>query len=150
MQGPESTPPPPDQTPGEPPHATPLEYAPRAPSTFDWNICLRALLLLGAFVGIMVVVLPRFEKTFRDFDMEMPLATRMLLATSHAMRGGWWIALLAIPPGLGFVVGQLARPGRVLARTLIVVLFGLLVIFVVFGLFSPMMALIEGMARAKQ
>jgi type II secretory pathway component PulF len=153
MDVPEPPPPLPYETPGKLPHASrsgKAFKAPIVPGTFDWNICLRAMLLLMAFVGIMVFVIPRFEDNFRDFKMELPLTTRLLLATSHAMAGGWWIALLAIPPGLGFVVGQFDRLGRALARTLIVVLFGVLVVFVVLGLFSPMMTMIEGMTSTKR
>ena len=130
--------------------SSPLEYEPppgagRRPGVFDMSTFARAGVLVGAFVAIMVLVVPRFEDTFRDFKIELPAATKMLLATSRATAGGWWVALLAIPPGLAFLVAQFGRAGRAYARIAIIVASGALVLFVVLGVFQPMLTLIEGM-----
>lgn len=57
------------------------------------------MLVLGASVGIilflMMVVLPNFVDIFAQFNAPLPTPTRLLLATSSAMRSYWWLELAA-------------------------------------------------------
>ena len=119
------------------------------PRVLDGPTLWRSGLLVGIFVVIMVLVVPRLEDTFRDFRVDLPAVTKMLLATSRATSGGWWVALLAIPPGLAYLVAQFGRSGRAYARIAIVVATGALVLFVMLGIFMPMLTLVEGMTSKK-
>ncbi len=48
-------------------------------------------------MGIMIVVIPKFEKIFKDFDTELPAPTRALMAASSFIVNGGWIAALGMP-----------------------------------------------------
>jgi type IV pilus assembly protein PilC len=37
----------------------------------------------SAMIGVVFFLIPRFEKIFADFDMELPMATKVLMATSN-------------------------------------------------------------------
>jgi type IV pilus assembly protein PilC len=39
---------------------------------------------------IMVYIIPKFEKIFKDFDMELPDLTKWLMATSHWFADNWY------------------------------------------------------------
>ena len=46
--------------------------------------------------GLMVFVIPKFEELFREMDLELPLATVILLNTSNFLVANWWV--LFLPP----------------------------------------------------
>jgi len=49
-------------------------------------------------MGIMIVVIPRFKKIFRDFGTELPAVTELLLGISDWLVVDWgWAVILAIP-----------------------------------------------------
>lgn len=52
------------------------------------SLAIVVVIVLAAFV------LPRFEKFFKSLDAKLPLATRMLLNTTHFL-GTWWWAIVA-------------------------------------------------------
>ena len=130
-------------------YETPEGGSPHRAGVFDLNTFFRSAILVGAFIVIMLFVVPRFEDVFRDFKMELPETTKLLLATSRATAGGWWVALLTIPPGLGFLVAQFGPAGRRLARMGVMLLLGALVLFVALGIFMPMLAFFEAMSPKK-
>jgi type II secretory pathway component PulF len=130
-------------------YETPPGGSPRRAGVFDMPTFLRSGLLVGLFVVMMLMVVPLFATTFDGFAVELPMATKMLLATSRATAGGWWVALLAIPPGLAFLVAQFGRTGRAYARIAIVIALGGLVLFVALGIFMPMLTLVEGMSSKR-
>lgn len=75
-----------------------------------------ALTMVMAVVTVVVLtvyVLPRFERFFESLDAKLPLATRMLLNTSHWL-GDWWGALVIgiTLLSLGFVVGLRSERGK--------------------------------------
>ncbi|RME94596.1 MAG: type II secretion system protein [Verrucomicrobia bacterium] len=53
-------------------------------------------------VGVVIVIffmtfmLPRFLTIFEGMNVTLPLATRMLIAFSHAVEGYWWVGLLVV------------------------------------------------------
>lgn len=57
------------------------------------------MLVLGFIVAAMFIlnifVIPTFANMFAKFGVELPLATRILLATSHFFVQWWWLLLLA-------------------------------------------------------
>lgn len=56
------------------------------------------MLAMAAAIGVInVMVIPAFEQVFKSFGAELPLATRILLATSHfTVQYGWALALAGI------------------------------------------------------
>jgi MSHA biogenesis protein MshG len=55
------------------------------------------LAMAGALGVINVMVIPAFETVFKSFGAELPIATRILLATSHfTTEYGWLLGLLAV------------------------------------------------------
>ncbi len=69
------------------------------------------LFALGIVSGIMIFVIPKFEKIFGDFDTDLPAITMVLLNTSRwfvtGMPPGWMIMILT--PFLIYMVLKLIR-----------------------------------------
>jgi type IV pilus assembly protein PilC len=63
---------------------------------------------VGVTVLLIVKVIPVFENMFKDFNAELPLPTRFLIATSHVVRG-YGLFLLAALVGLFFLVRKYAQ-----------------------------------------
>ena len=63
--------------------------------------------ILIALVVVNVVVIPSFAKVFDKFGSDLPLATQMLLATSHFFIEYWWALI-------GFIVSALFGMSRYL------------------------------------
>lgn len=64
------------------------------------------IVLVAIFIAIFVInfmVIPPFEKLFAQFNQELPLATRMLIASSRFMTK-YWYALLAILLMIAFFI----------------------------------------------
>jgi type IV pilus assembly protein PilC len=53
-------------------------------------------------VFLMIFVVPKFVGIYSDMEIELPTATKMLMAISSAFQHYWWVGLLAI---VGSVVG---------------------------------------------
>ncbi len=54
---------------------------------------------VGIVTGIMIVVVPKFEEIFKDFDTELPAMTKLLIGISswfvNGMPPGWLVVLLS-------------------------------------------------------
>ena len=59
------------------------------------------VVLILAFVGAMVFIIPAFMGMFNQMGAELPLPTRIMIATSDFMRNYWWL-LGAIVAGIIF------------------------------------------------
>lgn len=74
------------------------------------------LTMVMAVVTVVVLtafVLPRFEKFFSNLDAKLPLATRMLLNTSHWVGDWWWaIILVVIAVTAGFMFSLRTERGK--------------------------------------
>jgi len=53
----------------------------------------------GSLLVLLVYVLPKFSALFSDMGKALPLQARIILALSAAIRGYWWVFLLAIAIG---------------------------------------------------
>src|SRR6266702_4810126 len=49
------------------------------------------LVAVGILTFIMIFIIPKFEKIFKDFNMQLPEMTKMLLATSRWFGEYWYI-----------------------------------------------------------
>lgn len=52
--------------------------------------------ILGAIAVINLMVVPAFAKVFKGFNAELPIFTRILIASSDFMLGWWWFIGLAV------------------------------------------------------
>jgi len=55
---------------------------------------------LGIVIGILILVVPNFEKIFNDLKVTLPAPTQLLIAMSRQIYNMWWVALIGI---LGFI-----------------------------------------------
>lgn len=75
-----------------------MERSQKARQSFKSALLYPAILLISAVIsiGIMVtVVIPNFQQIFADAGYELPLPTRIVLATGTAAQGFWWLPVLA-------------------------------------------------------
>src|SRR5688572_5678920 len=93
---------------------TPLDY--RSPRAASKRVFSSAAFVYSAFVVVVLLVdvlliIPRFEAIFRDFNTTLPLLTMLLLRVSRFFGGGRWPVLLVIPVVIGFLAAALT-PAR--------------------------------------
>ena len=71
------------------------------------------LMSIGTIVVLSVFVLPKFEEFFASLDAELPLPTRVLLASTRFL-GSWWWLIVAVLAALAVaaLVASRTRPGR--------------------------------------
>ena len=130
------------------------------PDRSDWAWAfLPPFLSFGAAIGVitlaMVFVIPRFEQIFKDFKMDLPGPTKLLLAISRWFTNnyGWAVsavACTALAVGLAFLDGRARRRGRWFYPLLAALVFVGVVVFVVIALFLPMITLVEGISGTKK
>lgn len=66
-------------------------------------------------VVLSVFVLPKFESLFASLDVELPLATRMLLGTSRFLGTWWWLILgVLVILAFGSFGASRTQPGKLL------------------------------------
>ena len=57
---------------------------------------------------IMIYVVPSFQKMFEDLGQDLPVPTKMLLATSETLKS-WWFLVPGIPLGIFFLFKAVGR-----------------------------------------
>lgn len=113
-----------------------------------------AIFWLPLFLVLLLVV-PRFERTFAEFKMQLPFLTEAVLATSRWLNNYWYVLLLAFPFLLaldGAIVFLLRREPRTRALGMLWLLLWLVlpvlaVPVLVVALWLPMIKLVEGLRR---
>jgi len=66
-----------------------------------------------AVVAFLVLfILPTFVQVFSQFEMKLPLPTRVLLSISEQVRAWWWVYLLVIGGGWVYFVRWLSNPSH--------------------------------------
>jgi len=58
------------------------------------------IICIAVVVGLLTYVVPQVVEVFADLGNELPLPTRILLATSDFLRATWWYWIIAIVGGL--------------------------------------------------
>jgi type II secretory pathway component PulF len=137
-----------------PPPLEPLPYAgPRSRTPrrelFAWGIFLWNGLFMFALIGVYLIVVPRFENVFRDYNMygdRLPGITRAIFQAARAVLYGGFVLLLAIPVVLGFVGARVSRDRRWLLRAAVTLIMGTIVVITVLGIFLPLQTLMEAMS----
>jgi general secretion pathway protein F len=75
------------------------------------------LAVVAGFVvfALMVFVVPKVVEQFEDVGQELPLLTRMVIATSHFLATWWWALAIGVV-ALGFLAARALRDERVRLR----------------------------------
>lgn len=56
--------------------------------------------MLGVMLLMMVVVIPKLSDVFKQFGRQLPVSTRIVIATSDFMVSYWWMLLIAAAGGV--------------------------------------------------
>jgi type IV pilus assembly protein PilC len=72
--------------------------------------CVVITVAIGILTFIMVFIIPKFEKIFKEFEMKLPWPTEMLMDTSKWFVNNWY--LIPITPVVIFVLLKLIRLSR--------------------------------------
>lgn len=126
------------------PYATPVRGA-AAPMRFHWGVFGWSAAVLGIWLAIMLVVVPRFTEVFADFKLELGAATRLLFGVQRVVAAGAWAVVPVVPVVLGFASARMSPGGRRAVRMLMTLLFAALVLLAVLGILMPLTSLIGGM-----
>ena len=79
-----------------------------------------AVMAVVAVAILAIVVLPKFVDFFADLDVELPLATRLLLSGSTFVATWWWALLGGLAAVVcGYLLGMRLRPVRRLRDRLV-------------------------------
>lgn len=60
------------------------------------------VVLSGAFIIVMLMVVPKIAELFESKDVELPLSTQILITTSDFLQGFWWLLIIII---IGIITG---------------------------------------------
>jgi len=54
----------------------------------------------AVLAGTYLLVVPKFEQTFADFDLQLPAITILVLWMSHFIISHWWVVCFVVPPAM--------------------------------------------------
>jgi type II secretory pathway component PulF len=122
----------------------------RWPGTLVW---LAVLVSLHVTRGVLLLlVVPGFKKTYDEYNLQLPAATKWLVMLSNWWCKSWYYAgplsLLLMVGGvmLGRHVFRRTSPGNVFAAVYLFVLVGTM-LFAAVGLVMPQLKLVEGLSK---
>ncbi|MDR2012965.1 MAG: type II secretion system F family protein [Rhodanobacter sp.] len=67
-------------------------------------------MVLVSLMILLIYVVPQFAPMFADMNMELPLITKIVLAVGSTLQNFWWLILIAIVGGIGWLRRQMADP----------------------------------------
>ncbi|MDD4617003.1 MAG: type II secretion system F family protein [Alphaproteobacteria bacterium] len=73
------------------------------------------IMALGSIIVILTMVLPQFEPLFVEARAELPLPTRIVLASSNLIQNYWWLAMAGLAGAIGFA-RHVKRSGELSVR----------------------------------
>ena len=59
---------------------------------------------------LLVYVVPQFAPMFEDMNVEMPLITKIVLAVGSTLQSFWWLIIIGIVLGAGWLRRQMGEP----------------------------------------
>jgi hypothetical protein len=133
----------------------PILYADRSThhsrARFSWSIFAWTGALVGVWLLIVLLVLPRFEESFKDYEIELPATTKAIYALKRIASDLVWLVLLAsLPVAMGFAAGPLSPGGKRMFRLIVTLLMGGLVVFTVLAIGQPLIMLMENLSGLKK
>ncbi len=66
--------------------------------------------MVGVMILMMVVVIPKLTEVYKQFDTQLPLATRMVVGVSDAFMSYWWLITIGVVGVVGVVGGYMRGP----------------------------------------
>jgi hypothetical protein len=137
------------------PDPDPLDYQPHMPpaarSWVDVGTMFLCLLMATVFTLTLLLIVPRLEDVFRDFGLQLPLLTALLLRLSRtvAAQPGWlfviWM-IAAVPVAISIPLG---RVGRRILRGVLYLALAALVAGLALALLTPYLSLINSVSGKK-
>lgn len=67
-------------------------------------------MVLMSLMVLLVYVVPQFAPMFADMNIEMPLITKIVLAVGSTLQNFWWLMLIVVVLGVGWLRRQMADP----------------------------------------
>ncbi len=113
-----------------------------------WPISLRVTLYQMVVATILVKIVPRFGEVYRHVKIPLPWATLFLVKVGAAAEACPWV----IYPAILLSPVLLCRRSRKAASTteaVAIVLLGLLLLWMVYALFSPLLSCSHGIGAKK-
>jgi general secretion pathway protein F len=101
------------------------------------------LVAIGVIGFLLAYVVPKIAKVFKDMGSELPLITKIVLATSGIIKGYWWLLLLGMVVGVwGFRKYYRTEGGRLRVDTALlkVPIFGQILLMVSVSRFASTLA----------
>ena len=75
--------------------------------------CILLAVMVVVVIVMMTSIIPKFLSTFAEMDMELPLPTRMVMATSDWFVQWWWLLILVLVVLVGGgILFNRTRPGQ--------------------------------------
>lgn len=71
-----------------------------------------AVVAAAVVLALMLFVVPRIVEQFETVGQQLPLLTRIVIATSHAIGAWWWAMLIALAAALLLFARLIADPAR--------------------------------------
>src|SRR6056297_2729706 len=71
---------------------------------------LLVILAIASLMLLMIYVIPQFTPMFEDFGGELPLLTRIVIATGDLLKNFWWAILIGIAAAALWFRGQMRKP----------------------------------------
>jgi type II secretory pathway component PulF len=110
--------------------------------------------LAVAYLAVTVLAVPKFEAIFKDFKLDLPLLTKLLLTFSrwpNAILGVMLLVVLAAGDSVcaGFLHRKLSPTARRFYRLAVYLLLAGAVLFLALALLLPLIALMDGIAGKK-
>ena len=101
------------------------------------------LLMMTLIMRLLTVILPRVERVYSDFGVELPAVTRIVLSAGRSISGvAAWVIAVPLALATAFVVGTIPIGGRML-RLILVLVIGAITAFIAAALFLPLVSLAQ-------
>ena len=133
----------------------PLEYASALPGEphsrrirFSFSLFCAAAVPLWSLTAVLVFVVPRFKVVFGNFNVALPMLTRLVLGASDLILRSWgWAPLILLPlvPALALPQVSIKRRWLRLAITLSI---GVILAITAIAMMLPMISLIDALTSA--
>lgn len=75
--------------------------------------------ITGVIIFMLTTVVPQVENLYKSLNKELPLLTKIMVTTAHAMTQWWWVLLITLGLGIYFLRRYLSTPaGRLQIDTI--------------------------------
>ncbi|HSU65460.1 MAG TPA: hypothetical protein VLJ39_01185 [Tepidisphaeraceae bacterium] len=129
------------------PTPTPLDYPSAQPPgrRFSVSLFVTSAIFLWGVAGFFFFIVPKFKAMYGSFKLQLPAATRLLLAAGEVVTQHFgWVALLLLPFAIALMKPRTTIKLRWI-RMAVSLCFFLLLIGAILTLYMPMISLIDSL-----